>query len=252
MLGVLEKLAADYVFAGTPQLPAPTSEPGGAVDAQFRIDPAEAWSDIEDFSGLTLQVPKALPSRLPLVQVVDAPAPPREPRSSSVARSRVGRSAKTSLDRVAFACYATLRWAGPSLAGFAARAFHVLGELRDPTPFIVVLKSAEWRSSHILAASALGILDDPTSRGALVDYLERSFTPEGNYRRDVTPAGVRAAVYGLAKLPLGGLATLLTPRERGALKCVIGNSGDPVLQSIANRVLSAWDENWQRDRLLYL
>lgn len=252
VLGELEELAGDRALTQAVVLPAPAEGVSVAIGEPFRIDPAEAWSHIEGLDGITLQVPKALPSRLPSVRVIKAVAPNRKRRLLAPERARPGRRAHTSLDRAAFACYAIARWAGPNLATFAARAFHVLGELRDPTPFIAVLKSNKYLASHVMAASALGILDDSLSRNALVNYLNKGLTPSGDYRRGIPPSGVRAAVYGLARLPFGGLATSLRPKERDMLERVALNAADPELQKVARRVLTAWTEKWRRNQLLYL
>ncbi|HEU0301666.1 MAG TPA: hypothetical protein VFR37_19580 [Longimicrobium sp.] len=83
-------------------------------------------------------------------------------------------------------------------------------------------------------------------------YLDRHLAGGERVGVGTTLVAAETAVIGLAPLPFGGLAKVLTPRERAVLERVAGAGLDERLRHIACRVLRAWDKLWARDQLLYL
>ena len=166
--------------------------------------------------------------------------------------SKYGRGNSSLLDRVAFACYTSMRWGGPTLSATAHRAWHGVGALRDSAPFAAALRVASDEAGHMSAASVLGFFDDPISRDALADYLRRSTCGDGRIAAGTTVPAAEAAAYGLAPLPFGGVAVALRDDERSALGSIAMKGADERLRWVAARVIAAWDEGWGRDRLLHL
>lgn len=156
------------------------------------------------------------------------------------------------VDRVGFACYCAARWGGPSLASLAQQAWHAMGELRDPGPFIETLMDNAATATHTSAAAVLGFYDDSASRGALVEYLRRLVAEPGLVGRGTTVVAAETATVGLAPLPFGACATELNLSERQILGAVARDGVDDRIRRVAARALRAWDESWSRDQLLFL
>lgn len=101
-------------------------------------------------------------------------------------------------------------------------------------------------------AAALGFFDDAVSRTALTEYLERHLAGGARVGVGTTLVAAETAVIGLAPLPFGALAEALMPQERAVLERAADAGADERLRRVASRVLLAWDEGWERDRLLQL
>lgn len=210
---------------------------------QHGIDTVRAWLEIEGLAPYEMETPRLLIGRFKHA-VKTIPASPG--KLDAAGRRPVERQ----LDRIGFACYAGLRWGGPTLVAFSAKAQNAIGDLRDPSPFIAALDGNNL-ADHAPAAAALGIFDDADSRAALCDFLLRVVGQHGDER----PASLGAAAlgaYALAPLPFGGIAQTLTPVARDVLNSCRQASWLGGAPAVAARVLRAWDEGWTRERLLHL
>ncbi|ODT02983.1 MAG: hypothetical protein ABS52_11105 [Gemmatimonadetes bacterium SCN 70-22] len=224
--------------------PSVGSLPARATDGLL-LDLSDAYRQLEALGVMSLSSPRALRSRLPTVRVVRVPA------SSSAGRARIF------LDRVDFACYCLGAYApGTSrLAPWARRGRLVLGALRDAELLIHALSRVDdgvpatgGTLPGVLAA--LGLLDDTLSRDALVSFLEGAMTTLARARgsraattRRPAPAAFEAAVIGLARRPVGTLATELRPAEYMALRSleVLARAdGHSDLAALVNRVRAGW------------
>jgi hypothetical protein len=177
---------------------------------------------------------------------------PPDEASFRLQKQRKRRPYNNLVDRVGFACYCAARWGGPSLASLAQQAWHAMGELRNPGPFIETLMDHAATATHASATAALGFYDDSTSRAALVEYLRRFAAEPGLVGRGTTVVAAETAALGLAPLPFGACATELSLSERQILGVVACDGVDDRIRRVAARVLRAWDEGWSRDQLLFL
>jgi hypothetical protein len=244
----LQRIAADAQAHSAQAQPEAKSEaPVHADMKNIRIDTVDAWEQIEGLAPYMMETPRLLLSRFRLaVPTVSAPTGERDRKGR--------RMVERHLDRIVFAFYAGARWGGPALASYLGQARIVIGSSRDPRPFRKALSRRSVVAGHAAAAAALGVFDDPISRGALVKYIHAAIT-EWSHSEKETGAIVRAltaAAYGLAPLPFGGLATVLEEKARAALE-KLGKRGDlEPAASTARRTLRAWSESWSRDKLLQL
>jgi hypothetical protein len=97
------------------------------------------------------------------------------------------------------------------------------------------------------------MLDDPSSRDAPAEYVVRALAGcDERCAPGTTLPACEAAVHGLAPSPFGGLAHELCEPERQALLLTAGSRVEDQLRILAQIVLLAWEEEWDRDRLLRL
>lgn len=223
-----------------PPVHAPAPVPG----SDFLLDLDDAYRQLEELRVISLSSPRALTSRLKTVRVVRMPVSAQNPRG------------RVFFDRVDFACYCLGAYApGDSpLAPWVRRGRTVLGALREPGPlieaFAEMAPGAALGSRMAGVVAALGLLDDPPSRGAVVRFLDEAVTailptdtrrPEG-----ILPpatAAMESALIALARRPLGGLASELRPREEavlGAFERAATLRGWSRLAAIARKARSSW------------
>ena len=227
--------------------------------AVVAIDATEAARQLDGLTAFRLRTPGTIAAYLrnavqPLRYPADArSATPNLDRPGDAAsESRAGRRAEYASDRVAFAAYATARFAGGTLGAAVARGVHALGELRIRDPFAETLADAALKPAHGAALAALGLLDDSESRAQVAKYLSTAVVPGGVGGGALGAASaVVPAVLALAKKPFGGLAQALGADERLALTAARAWT-DPYVAAVASRVLASWDERWDRDQLLGL
>lgn len=228
----------------------PQDSPLAPAEGHAALDTAEAWESIAGLGGIEIEYGRLLPNRLPLVRVIQGNIGMEGPDEAA----GHGRPVETCLDRIEFVRYSAARWGGPRFRSFVARGCHAMGGLRTSEPFIQTLVDPSARGSHIAAASALGLLDDERSRNALVAHIVESLRGEepGKIAPHITVPGVHAAIYGLARLPVGGISDGLRDAEREVLELVGEEGHDEPLRGLARRVLRAWDEDWGREQLFNL
>lgn len=206
------------------------------------ITSMDAWNQLHDYVPWTLAHSGALASRMVTVRTVAARTV-CNPNPANVRK----RPAKHHIERVDFAMYTSWRCGGPALSAAARRAMHLAGQLRDPRPFVSALLDDDEAPAHDGLATVLGFFDEPGARRVLLRYINEHLDSGTG-----TVPGVECAVYGLARLPFGGCASVLHPEERDALVRV-GRAGlDDHLRWMARRVLTSWDEDWDQDQLLWL
>lgn len=216
------------------------------VEPPDALDVLEAWKSLDGLYTMAEGVaPRMLAARF-AVPVIRGPVCRQRGR-------RGGRPVELRMERIEFVRYAHARFGNARSGHFVAQGCHALGDLRSPTAFIAALRDGGRPSAHALAAAALGLLDDPSSRDALADYVIRAVAGSDEYSAPgTTLPGCEAAVHGLAPSPFGGLARELREHEHQALVLAASSRVEDQLRALAQRVLLAWDEGWDRDRLLQL
>lgn len=251
----------------------PASEPpfGGAPTwGMVVLDSAVAAQQLAGLVSYRMVTPRELGARI--VHSVPTVRPPGgwdrpvkgadDPRQAASAATgggvdadgvvRAGRGVETYLDRVAFACYETTRFAIGEFGPLMARAQYALGLLRHPQPFVDTIQDRGRKAAHTPALAALGVFDDPASRAVIAWYLGKGCTLGGSGRDGPTSGtALPTAVLALAPKPFGGVASRLAPAEQAALERAAAMS-DEYLAKLASRVLRAWAERWERDELLRL
>lgn len=213
------------------------------------IDADEAWRQIAPVAEFTVARTSQLVGRIRKAVMTVRLHPDKSMRRAG---GRQGRRREVYFDRVAFAAWAAMRWAGPGLATIAATGLSALGSLRTPGPFISCLADSKQSAVHASVAAALSLFDDRVSRAALTDYLVRSVEAEERGEQPLPMSALACAAYGLSQKPMGGLATSLAASERSALeRLALRRQGD-YAGECARRVLVAWADGWSREQLLRL
>lgn len=215
----------------------------------------EAWRALQGIADFGVLRASELPSRLRLVPVWNVTreeaafaARKTDGGAGEMQRGRIGAAR---LDRVALICYICMRAGGPKWAAYAARGYHALGTLRDPTPIGRALLDGTLAHTHVSLAPALALLGDRESRAVLVRYLSLALRPRSDGdESEISIPAAEAAAFGLGPLPLGRTLASLEAEEEEALLAAAEQGRDPMLRATASQSLQAWTEEWPARRVL--
>lgn len=240
------------------------------------LDVSDARKQLQPFPGFLLRYATELPTRLRTVRTVDVVrARERNPFAFShltgpASQLHFGKAGSTEaqpgkagtpsraythtscFDRVALAAYVVERFGSPRYAAWACRGRHALGELREPGILSEELLGNAATNTHTSIAAGLGLLDDLAARRALTEYLCRAVDHCGAGTPKTTVAGTEAAIIGLARLPVGRLASAIQPHERWVLNRLGESAADREIRHVALLVLGTWDDNVEPEGLLRL
>jgi hypothetical protein len=206
--------------------------------------PRELWSRIVHGVRLLVCLPESALSNAPQLT---AGAQRQRPKS--------GRQVANAFERVSFALWAARRFGSPLYGGLSEQARRCIGELRDTAAIVDALLDPRERGSHTELCAALGFIDDVDARDGLVVYLTRACedavaargTTAGataNTGSRTNSAAISTAAFGLARLPFGGVATVLRPSEREILAAVRESYPTLLTRAYASLVIEGWDAKW--------